>query len=238
MPNWQLFEISTCSHPEDAEPAVAGLHFSERWWTGPRTAASTCQTAGFRSVALSGHPQLDSLATAGPDEMQIIRNDGYRMQAERAAGASRRSWFVENNYHNKITLSEDIGAEVGMSPSSVCPVFRRRDTYQNLDLYPADSASLRATADDRGDRLAEPDLGSQRDADSAAFRISTTPSARAHRFGAGRLPAQIRLDGDFLRRKRVEKWARKLGDLRNGGTSLSEGKSGFVTSSESGGKMV
>lgn len=66
---------------------------------------------------------LNDLATAGPDEMHIIGTTDYKTQADGNERIKKILQFVENNYHNKITL-EDIGAEVGMSPSSVAAISR------------------------------------------------------------------------------------------------------------------
>ena len=125
MPNWQLFETEYLQPIQKMlSLPVAGLHFSEM--VVDRVRERLLQLPGlrgFESVALF-LDILNDLATAGPDEMHIIGTTDYKTQADGNERIKKILQFVENNYHNKITL-EDIGAEVGMSPSSVCPISRR-----------------------------------------------------------------------------------------------------------------
>ena len=60
---------------------------------------------GFESVALF-LDILNDLATAGPDEMHIIGTTDYKTQADGNERIKKILQFVENNYHNKITLED------------------------------------------------------------------------------------------------------------------------------------
>ena len=161
------------------------------------------------------------LATAGPDEMHIIGTTDYKTQADGNERIKKILQFVENNYHNKITL-EDIGANSGHVPFvSVCRYFKK-NTCQNLWTYINGFRIVRAARIDR----CETDAPISEISTRCGFHnISNFDHAFRERIGSapGRIPAQIRLDGDFSPdRKQVEEIGRKLDDLRNGG-SLSEG---------------
>ena len=134
MPNWQLLETEYLQPIQKMlSLPVAGLHFSEKVVDRVRDRLLQLPgLRGFESVVLF-LDILNDLATAGPDEMHIIGTTDYKTQADGNERIKKILQFVENNYHNKITL-EDIGAEVGMSPSSVCRYFKK-NTCQNLWTY-------------------------------------------------------------------------------------------------------
>ena len=172
---------------------------------------------GFESVALF-LDILNDLATAGPDEMHIIGTTDYKTQADGNERIKKILQFVENNYHNKITL-EDIGAEVGMSPSSVCRYFKK-NTCQNLWTYINGFRIVRAAQ-----MIVETDAPISEISTRCGFhnisnfnhafreRIGSAPGEYRRKFGSTVISPD---------RKQVEEIGRKLDDLRNGG-SLSEG---------------
>ncbi|MFQ7503149.1 MAG: AraC family transcriptional regulator, partial [Alistipes finegoldii] len=134
MPNWQIFETeSMLPIRKMLSQPVAGLWFAES--VVDRVRDRLLQLPGLRGFASASLflNILNDLATAGPDEMHIIGTTDYKTQADGNERIKKILQFVENNYHNKITL-EDIGAEVGMSPSSVCRYFKK-NTCQNLWTY-------------------------------------------------------------------------------------------------------
>ena len=197
---------------------VAGLHFSEM--VVDRVRERLLQLPGlrgFESVALF-LDILNDLATAGPDEMHIIGTTDYKTQADGNERIKKILQFVENNYHNKITL-EDIGAEVGMSPSSVCRYFKK-NTCQNLWTYINGFRIVRAAQ-----MIVETDAPISEISTRCGFhnisnfnhafreRIGSAPGEYRRKFGSTVISPD---------RKQVEEIGRKLDDLRNGG-SLSEG---------------
>ncbi|MFQ9210673.1 MAG: AraC family transcriptional regulator [Alistipes finegoldii] len=175
MPNWQLFETEYLQPIQKMlSLPVAGLHFSEMVVDRVRERLLQLPDCGIRvGGALSGHTQRPR--HGGPDEMHIIGTTDYKTQADGNERIKKILQFVENNYHNKITL-EDIGAEVGMSPSSVCRYFKK-NTCQNLWTYINGFRIVRAAQ-----MIVETDVRFRKSApgaDSTTSRISTTPSASA-----------------------------------------------------------
>lgn len=219
MPNWQLFETEYLQPIQKMlSLPVAGLHFSEM--VVDRVRERLLQLPGlrgFESVALF-LDILNDLATAGPDEMHIIGTTDYKTQADGNERIKKILQFVENNYHNKITL-EDIGAEVGMSPSSVCRYFKK-NTCQNLWTYINGFRIVRAAQ-----MIVETDAPISEISTRCGFhnisnfnhafreRIGSAPGEYRRKFGSTVISPD---------RKQVEEIGRKLDDLRNGG-SLSEG---------------
>ncbi len=199
---------------------VAGLSFLEMVVDGFRERLLQLPgLRGFESVALF-LDILNDLATAGPDEMHIIGTTDYKTQADGNERIKKILQFVENNYHNKITL-EDHRRRVGMSHSSVCRYFKK-NTCQNLWNYIKGFASC-APRDDRGDRRSISEISTR-----CGFTTSRIQprSPRAHRLSAGRIPAQIRLDGDFTRpeagrgdRPQTRRFTQRREFVRGGGKS-------------------
>ena len=232
MPNWQLFETEYLQPIQKMlSLPVAGLHFSEM--VVDRVRERLLQLPGlrgFESVALF-LDILNDLATAGPDEMHIIGTTDYKTQADGNERIKKILQFVENNYHNKITL-EDIGAEVGMSPSSVCRYFKK-NTCQNLWTYINGFRIVRAAQ-----MIVETDAPISEISTRCGFhnisnfnhafreRIGSAPGEYRRKFGSTVISPD---------RQQVEEIGRKLDDLRNG-TSLSEGggNPSSGTSSENG----
>ena len=219
MPNWQLLETEYLQPIQKMlSLPVAGLHFSEM--VVDRVRERLLQLPGlrgFESVALF-LDILNDLATAGPDEMHIIGTTDYKTQADGNERIKKILQFVENNYHNKITL-EDIGAEVGMSPSSVCRYFKK-NTCQNLWTYINGFRIVRVAQ-----MIVETDAPISEISTRCGFhnisnfnhafreRIGSAPGEYRRKFGSTVISPD---------RKQVEEIGRKLDDLRNGG-SLSEG---------------
>ena len=221
MPNWQLLETEYLQPIQKMlSLPVAGLHFSEKVVDRVRDRLLQLPgLRGFESVVLF-LDILNDLATAGPDEMHIIGTTDYKTQADGNERIKKILQFVENNYHNKITL-EDIGAEVGMSPSSV---FQEEHLPESLDLYQRVPHRARR-ADDRGDRRS--DFGNQHPVRIPQHLEFQPRLPRAHRLGAGRIPAQIRLDGDFARpaagrgdRPQTRRFTQRSQFVRGGGKSV------------------
>ena len=221
MPNWQLFETEYLQPIQKMlSLPVAGLHFSEM--VVDRVRERLLQLPGlrgFESVALF-LDILNDLATAGPDEMHIIGTTDYKTQADGNERIKKILQFVENNYHNKITL-EDIGAEVGMSPSSVCRYFKK-NTCQNLWTYINGFRIVRAAQ-----MIVETDAPISEISTRIPQHLEFQPRLpRAHRLSAGRIPAQIRLDGDFTRpeagrgdRPQTRRFTQRREFVRGGGKS-------------------
>lgn len=224
MPNWQLLETEYLQPIQKMlSLPVAGLHFSEKVVDRVRDRLLQLPgLRGFESVVLF-LDILNDLATAGPDEMHIIGTTDYKTQADGNERIKKILQFVENNYHNKITL-EDIGAEVGMSPSSVCRYFKK-NTCQNLWTYINGFRHRARRADDCGDRRS--DFGNQHPVRIPQHLEFQPRLPRAHRLGAGRIPAQIRLDGDFARpaagrgdRPQTRRFTQRSQFVRGGGKSV------------------
>lgn len=232
MPNWQLLETEYLQPIQKMlSLPVAGLHFSEKVVDRVRDRLLQLPgLRGFESVVLF-LDILNDLATAGPDEMHIIGTTDYKTQADGNERIKKILQFVENNYHNKITL-EDIGAEVGMSPSSVCRYFKK-NTCQNLWTYINGFRIVRAAQ-----MIVETDAPISEISTPVRIpqHLEFQPRLpRAHRLGAGRIPAQIRLDGDFARpaagrgdRPQTRRFTQRSQFVRGGGNPSSG------TSSESG----
>lgn len=132
MPNWQLFEAQSMSPiREMLSRPVAGLHFAESVVDRVRDRLLQLPALhGFASASLF-LDILNDLATAAPDETTPIGEAHYETQPD--GRINRIVQFVEANYQRKISL-EDIGAEVGMSSTSVCRFFKKY-THQNLWNY-------------------------------------------------------------------------------------------------------
>ena len=221
MPNWQLFETEYMQPIQKMlSLPVAGLHFSEK--VVDRVRERLLQLPGlrgFESVALF-LDILNDLATAGPDETHIIGTMDYRMQTDGNERIKKILQFVENNYHKKITL-EDIGAEVGMSPSSVCRYFKK-NTYQNLWTYINGFRIVRAAQ-----MIVETDDPiSEISTRCGFYNISNFNHAFRERIGSP--------PGDYRRKfgstvispdaKQVEEIGRKLDEMRCGQDSAGGGR--------------
>lgn len=219
MPNWQLFES------EDLRPIqkmlslpVAGLHFSEK--VVDRVRERLLQLPGLRGFASVSLflDILNDLATAGADQMHIIGTPDYEQQTDGNERIKSILQFVENNYSRKITL-EEIGREVGMSPSSVCRYFKK-NTCQNLWTYINGFRIVRAAQM----IVQTDDPISQISARCGFCNISNFNHAFRQRIGSAPGDYRRRFGSTVISpdRTQVEEIGRKLGDLRNG-ASLSEG---------------
>ena len=131
MSDWKIFQT------EHMRPIhtmlnrrVAGLQFSEKVVDRVRDRLLRLpRLRGFESVVLF-MDILNDLASAAPNEVQTIGPEDYAAQQGSNERIKKILQFVEGNYHRKLSLGE-IGARVGMSPSSVCRFFKKY-TYQNL----------------------------------------------------------------------------------------------------------
>ena len=151
--------------------------------------------------------------------MHIIGTTDYKTQADGNERIKKILQFVENNYHNKITL-EDIGAEVGMSPSSVCRYFKK-NTCQNLWTYINGFRIVRAAQ-----MIVETDAPISEISTRCGFHnISNFNRAFRERIGSP--------PGDYRRKfgstvispdaKQVEEIGRKLDEMRCGQDSAGGG---------------
>ncbi|WP_295937856.1 AraC family transcriptional regulator [uncultured Alistipes sp.] len=211
MPNWKIFAT------ESMEPIrkmlsrpVAGLQFSEKIVDRVRERLLKLpEVRGFESVSLF-LDILNDLASAGPADMELLDPQDYKTHLDSNQRIKKILQFVENNYHRKISL-EDIGAEIGMSPSSVCRFFKK-STYQNLWNYINGFRIVRAAQ-----MIVETDAPISEISIRCGFynisnfnhafrnRIGTTPGEYRRKFGSTVISPD---------EKQVEEISRKLNNLR------------------------
>lgn len=131
MPAWEMLATA------QMEPIrrmllqpVAGIRFSERIVDQVRERMLLLPSYQGIEAVTRFFDILGDLATADPAEVKLIgarTGDPSHYEDDRV---HKIVLFVERNYPRKISLDQ-IGAEVGMSSSSVCRYFKRR-THHNL----------------------------------------------------------------------------------------------------------
>lgn len=131
MPSWKLLAMN------EMEPIrrmllrpAAGLQFSERLAEQVRDRLLELPRYEGTEAVMRFFDILNELATAAPTEIRQIGTRTDDSSFDEDDRVRKIVLFVERNFHRKLSLNE-IGAEVGMSPTSVCRYFKRR-THNNL----------------------------------------------------------------------------------------------------------
>lgn len=131
MPSWKLLAMV------EMEPIrrmllrpAAGLQFSEQLAGRVRDRLLELPRYEGLEAVMRFFDILNELATADPGEIKPIGARTGDPSFDEDDRVRKIVLFVERNFHRKLSLNE-IGAEVGMSPTSVCRYFKRR-THNNL----------------------------------------------------------------------------------------------------------